>query len=224
MRSVLVTGFETFGGHDENPSALVARALDGREIAGARITGRILPVDLGGLDAALDAALAGDPPDAVLAFGLAGNEAVIRLERVALNVADFGIPDNAGVTHRNAPLEPGGPDARFSRLPLEAILDATLAAGIPARLSETAGLYLCNAAMYRLLGRLDAAVPCGFVHLPPLPGQIARRLRAADGRPAERGTGLASLPLELQVAAAEIAVATTLAGLRQAAGGSENLF
>ena len=224
MRSVLVTGFETFGGHDENPSALVAMALDGRAIAGARVTGRILPVDLGGLDAALDAALAGDVPDAVLAFGLAGNEAVIRLERVALNVADFGIPDNAGVTHRNAPLEPGGPDARFSRLPLEAILDATLAAGIPARLSETAGLYLCNAAMYRLLGRLDATVPCGFVHLPPLPAQIARRLRAADGRPAERGTGLASLPLELQVAAAEIAVATTLAGLRQAAGGSENLF
>jgi pyroglutamyl-peptidase len=224
MRSVLVTGFETFGGHDENPSALVATALDGREIGGARVTGRILPVDLGGLDAALDAALAGQVPDAVLAFGLAGNEAVIRLERVALNVADFGIPDNAGVTHRNAPLEPGGPDARFTRLPLEAILDATLAAGIPARLSETAGLYLCNAAMYRLLGRLDARVPCGFVHLPPLPAQVARRLRAADGRPAERGTGLASLPLELQVAAAEIAIATTLAGLGPAAGASENLF
>jgi hypothetical protein len=141
MRSVLVTGFETFGGHDENPSALVATTLDGREIAGARVIGRILPVDLDGLDAALDAALADQNPDAVLAFGLAGNEAVIRLERVALNVADFGIPDNAGGMRRNAPLEPGGPDARFSRLPLEAILDATLAAGIPARLSDTAGLY-----------------------------------------------------------------------------------
>jgi pyroglutamyl-peptidase len=107
MRSVLVTGFETFGGHDENPSALVATTLDGREIAGARVIGRILPVDLDGLDAALDAALADQNPDAVLAFGLAGNEAVIRLERVALNVADFGIPDNAGGMRRNAPLDIG---------------------------------------------------------------------------------------------------------------------
>jgi pyroglutamyl-peptidase len=220
MTRVLVTGFETFGGHDENPSALVAGALDGREIAGARVAARILPVDLARLDAALEAALAEVAPDVAIAFGLAGDEAVIRLERVALNVADFGIPDNGGALHRNRALEPGGPDARFSRLPLEAILDATLAAGIPARLSQTAGLYLCNAAMYRLLGKLAASRPCGFIHLPPLPGQIARRLRGADGRAEGRGAGLASLSLDLQIRAAEIAVATALAGPGQGADGA----
>jgi pyroglutamyl-peptidase len=220
MRSVLVTGFEAFGGHEDNPSALVAAALDGRRIGGARIAGRTLPVDLARLDDALAAVLAETDPGAVLAFGLAGTEAVIRLERVALNVADFAIPDNAGALHRNRPLEPGGPAARFSRLPLEAILDAVLAAGIPARLSQSAGLYLCNAAMYRLLGRLSPELPCGFIHLPPLPGQIARRLRREDGRPAEHGAGLASMPLDLQIRAAEIAVATTLAG----PGYAENLF
>lgn len=224
MPRVLVTGFETFGGHDENPSALVARALDGREIGGARIAARILPVDLARLDAALDAATAEVAPDAAIAFGLAGDEAVIRLERVALNVADFAIPDNGGALHRNKPLEPGGPDARFSRLPLEGILDAVLAAGIPARLSQTAGLYLCNAAMYRLLAILGARQPCGFIHLPPLPGQIARRLRAADGRAEGRGAGLASLPLDLQLRAAEIAVAETLARTRNGTGAAENLF
>lgn len=220
MRSVLVTGFEAFGGHEDNPSAQVAAALDGRRIGGARIVGRTLPVDLARLDAALGTVLTETDPCAVLAFGLAGTEPVIRLERVALNVADFGIPDNGGALHRNRPLEPGGPDARFSRLPLEAILDALLAAGIPARLSQSAGLYLCNAAMYRFLGRLPPDLPCGFIHLPPLPAQVARRLRREDGRPAEHGAGLASMSLDLQVRAAEIAVAATLAG----PGPAENLF
>ena len=214
MPRVLVTGFETFGGHDENPSALVARALDGREIGGARVVARILPVDLARLDAALDAAMAEVTPDMAIAFGLAGDEAVIRLERVALNVADFAIPDNGGAVHRNLPLEPGGPDARFSRLPLERILDAVLAAGIPVRLSQTAGLYLCNALMYRLLARLPAGVPGGFIHLPPLPAQVAAAIRGAGGRVAERGTGLASMALELQIQAVEIAVATTLGSRR----------
>lgn len=211
--TVLVTGFEPFDGDEENPSALVARALGGRRIAGAEVACRILPVSLDGLDAALDAALGAlpVPPRAVLALGLAAGEAVIRLERVALNVADFRIPDNVGALARNLPLEPGGPDARLSRLPLEAILAALLAGGIPARLSETAGLYLCNAAMYRLLGRLPAGLPCGFVHLPPLPGQVARRIARAGGRVSGRDPGLASMPLDLQVRAIEVAVEATLA-------------
>ena len=211
--TVLVTGFEPFGGDDENPSAEVARALAGRRVAGAGIACRILPVDLDRLDAALDAALAGlaSPPAAVLALGLASSEAVIRLERVALNVADFSIPDNAGALARNRPLEPGGPDARLSRLPLDSILAALLARGIPARLSETAGLYLCNAAMYRLLGRLPAGMPCGFVHLPPLPAQVARRIAKAGGRISGRDPGLASMPVDLQIRAIEVAVEATLA-------------
>ncbi len=212
--TVLVTGFEPFGGDDLNPSALVARELSGRRIAGATVAARILPVELDGLEAALDAALGSlpAPPRAVVALGLAASEAVIRLERVALNVADFSIPDNAGALARNRPLEPGGPDGRLSRLPLVAILGALLARGIPARLSETAGLYLCNAAMYRLLGRLPAGLPCGFVHLPPLPAQVARRIARSGGRVSGRDPGLASMPLDLQAEAIALVLETTLAG------------
>lgn len=211
--TILLTGFEPFGGFARNPSALIVEALDGRTIAGVRILGRILPVDLAGLDAALGKALAGATPKAVIALGLAASEPVIRLERVALNVADFSIPDNTGALSRNAPLDPTGPDARLSRLPLEAILDRLLEAGIPARLSETAGLYLCNAAMYGLLGRVAAPTPCGFIHLPPLPDQVATLLRGRDGRPPERGLSLASMGLDLQRQAVEIAVAATAAAL-----------
>lgn len=211
--TIVLTGFEPFGGFARNPSALIVEALDGRTLAGARILGRILPVDLAGLDAALGKALAGTAPSAVIALGLAASEPVIRLERVALNVADFSTPDNTGAISRNAPLDPAGPDARLSRLPLEAILDGLLAAGVPARLSETAGLYLCNAAMYRLLGRVKAPTPCGFIHLPPLPDQIATLLRGRDGRPPERGLPLASMGLDLQRQAVEIAIAATIAAL-----------
>ncbi|MBL8700938.1 MAG: pyrrolidone-carboxylate peptidase [Alphaproteobacteria bacterium] len=209
--TILLTGFEPFGGFAKNPSALIVEALDGRRIGPARVVGRILPVDLAGLDEALATAMSGLAPAAVVALGLAASEPVIRLERVALNVADFTTPDNTGAVARNAPLDPAGPDARLSRLPLEAILDDLLAAGIPARLSETAGLYLCNAAMYRLLDRVPAPTPCGFIHLPPLPEQVAAQLRDRDGRPPERGAPLASMDLALQRRAVEIALATTLA-------------
>lgn len=211
--TILLTGFEPFGGFERNPSALIVEALDGRTIAGIRISGRILPVDLAGLDAALAKALTGIAPKAVIALGLAASEPVIRLERVALNVADFSTPDNTGAVSRNAPLDTTGPDARLSRLPLAAILDRLLAAGIPARLSVTAGLYLCNAAMYRLLGRVPAPTPCGFIHLPPLPDQVATLLRERDGRPPERGLSLASMGLDLQRQAIEVAIAATAATL-----------
>lgn len=216
-RVALVTGFDPFGSHIVNPSALIARALNGTEIAGTRIVGRVLPVDLAGLDAAIDTALAGIKPRIVLALGLAASEPVIRLERVALNCADFNIPDNAGAIARGAKLEPKGPAARESRLPLDLILERLLAAGIPARFSETAGLYLCNAAMYRLLGRLPASLPCGFVHLPPLPAQIAALLQAHAGRAGERTPGLASMGLEMQQKAVEIALAATLGAAPRAA-------
>lgn len=216
-RVAVVTGFDPFGSHSVNPSALIARALNGTEIAGTRIIGRVLPVDLAGLDAALDSALAGIRPRIVLALGLAASEPVIRLERVALNCADFNIPDNAGATARGARLEPKGPAARESRLPLDLILERLLAAGIPARFSETAGLYLCNAAMYRLLGRLPASLPCGFIHLPPLPAQIATLLQAHAGRAGERTPGLASMGLEMQQKAVEIALAASLGAARRTA-------
>ncbi len=202
--AILVTGFEPFAGFGRNPSAEIAAQLDGTTIDGCAVVGRTLPVTLDGLDAALDRALAGIDPVAAVALGLAADEPAIRLERVAVNLADFSIPDNAGLRASDRKLDPAGPDARASRLPLRAIRDALLARGIPARLSNTAGTYLCNAAMYRLLGRLPARVACGFIHLPHLPAEAAR-LMAESEREA-----VPSMALELQVEAVRTALATCL--------------
>ena len=210
-RHVLVTGFEPFGGHAVNSTAAIVRALEGRTIAGALVRTAVLPVDLARLDAAIAASLEGPPPDLVLNLGLASGEPVFRLERVALNLADFAIADNSGASPRGQKLDPHGPAARVSRLPLDAVLDALLAAGIPARFSESAGTYLCNAAMYRFLALLPASVPCGFVHLPLLPEQAAASLAARGGRMGETGLpGLASMALETQIRGVEIALGAAL--------------
>src|SRR5262245_25160563 len=95
-RTVLVTGFEPYGGLKRNPSAEIARRLDGRRIAGRPVVGRVLPVDIEALDDALDAIFEKVEPVAAVLLGLAPGEAAIRVERVALNLADFVIPDNAG--------------------------------------------------------------------------------------------------------------------------------
>ena len=204
---VLATGFEPFGGYASNPSADIARALDGRRIAGMPVVGRVLPVDMARLDAALAAALRGLTPAAVILLGLAPGEAVIRLERVALNLADFNIPDNAGIRARDLAIDARAGVALWSRLPLRAIAAELLAAGIPARLSETAGTYLCNAAMYRALARLPARVRCGFIHLPLPPAEVAARLDRDSGAPVQP-----SMSVSLQRKAVEIAVAVTIAG------------
>jgi len=205
-KAALITGFEPFGGYELNPSAEIARRLDGVRLGGVPVVGRVLPVDMAAVGAAFSEALRGLDPVAVILLGLAPGEPMIRLERVALNLADFAIPDNAGARLADRPLQKKGDVGLWSRLPLRAIQARLLAAGIPARLSETAGTYLCNAAMYRALTAVPRRVPCGFIHLPLLPAEVAMRL--------ERDSGAANLPsmaFPFQRKAVEIALAVTLA-------------
>jgi pyroglutamyl-peptidase len=202
-KAALVTGFEPYGGMEHNPSAEIARRLDGARIAGMPVVGRLLPVDLARLDAALKGALAAVDPAVVILLGLAPGESCIRLERVALNLADFPIPDNAGARAHDVPLARAGAVGLWSRLPLRAIEKRLLAMGIPTRLSESAGTYLCNAAMYRALSWLPGRLPCGFIHLPLLPAQVALALESG-------GAAQPSMAFPVQRRAIEIALELSL--------------
>ena len=206
QRAILVTGFEPFGGYARNPSAEIAQALDGTRVNGVAVAGRVLPVDMAAVDGALAQALCSVDPAAVILLGLAPGEPVIRLERVALNLADFTIPDNAGARLADRPLQRAGEAARWARLPLRAIQARLLAAGIPARLSETAGTYLCNAVLYRALAIVPRRIACGFIHLPLLPEDVARRI----GRDSGAATP-PSMALSLQQKAVRLALAVTVA-------------
>ena len=208
LRAALVTGFEPFGGHGLNPSAELARRIDGKTIAGTRVAGRILPVDIRKIGGAITRVLDEVDPVAVINLGLVAGEPVVRLERVALNLAAFEIPDNAGRLVEGRPLDESGETALWSRLDLPRIRRALLDHGIPARLSSTAGTYLCNAAMYRFLRAVPPPIPCGFIHIPLLRALVAEMLdRPGAGR--ELGQ-YASMEFPTLLRAVEIALEISL--------------
>ena len=210
LRKVLLTGFEPFGGDALNPSWLAAQALHGRRIAGHRVVAAQLPTVFGASLERLDALLHRHRPALVVCLGLAAGRAALSLERVAINVQDARMPDNAGAEPVDAPVVPGGPAAYFSTLPIKAMRAAAQAAGVSAEVSQTAGTFVCNHVFYGLMHRLAtepalARTRGGFVHVPLLPEQ-----------------GTPSLALEDQVKGLRAAIAAALTqregDLRQAAG------
>lgn len=104
-------------------------------------------------------------PDGVICLGLAASRAKISLEKVGLNYAHARIPDNDGVQPRDLLLDPAGPAAYFSTLPVLSLAEALNREGIPAEVSLTAGAYVCNCLLYRLLA-VAGTMPAGFIHVP----------------------------------------------------------
>ncbi len=215
-RVALLTGFEPYGGRGVNPATEVVARLDGADVEGARVAGRVLPVSFGALGSRIHELMREVEPAVVVSLGLWPGEAAIRLERVALNLADFEIPDNDGALLRDDVVAAAAPTAIASTLPLRAIERALLRAGIPARLSATAGTFLCNATMYTFLHTGPAArgVPCGFVHLPYLPEQVAallEDLRKEQLLELHQRADLASMSLATMVEAVRIVLGVSLA-------------
>lgn len=199
MPTVLVTGFEPFAGEPVNPSGELVRQLDGTTIEGRRVVGVVLPCTFAGAIPALEAAIAEHQPELVVATGQAGGRPAITVERVAINVVDARIADNAGAKPVDEPIVPAGPAAYWSSLPVKAITRALTDASIPADVSQTAGTFVCNQVFYGLMHTLvGKRVRGGFVHVPFLPEQAAR----AGGAPA--------MSLEVMVRAIEIVITTAL--------------
>lgn len=173
-KHVLLTGFEPFGEYKVNPSELLMRSLEGRTIAGCLVAVRVLPSETRALRERLEAAIRETRAEVLIGTGLAAHRTGLSVERVALNVLDFDIPDAVGVMRKNDSIARGGPDARLSTLPLDLVADGWKANGIPGYVSNTAGTYLCNQWLYEALALTANAVPpvtVGFVHVPCLPSQ-----------------------------------------------------
>lgn len=211
LPTVLLTGFEPFGGEVGNPSWDAVQALDGECIASHRVVARCLPVVFGASLDALRAALDELDPVLVLCVGQAGGRAQLSLERIAINIDDARIADNAGARRIDEAIAADGPAAYFSNLPIKAMLVVLHGAGIPAEVSQTAGTYVCNHVFYGLMHALRDAAGArgGFIHIPFSPAQAA----AHPGAP--------SLPIATVSEALRLAVhvaLTTADDLRIAAG------
>jgi pyroglutamyl-peptidase len=193
VKRVLVTGFEPFAGSAANPSQRLVEELAARPPAGVELATAVLPVSYARAAGELRAAVNAAEPDVVVAFGQADGRAGISVERFALNLDDAANVDNEGASSAS-PVEPGGPAAYRSTLPVDEIVAALRAAGIPAAASRDAGGFLCNHVFYTLMRVLEQERPAssgGFVHVPLLPEQALEK-------------PVASMPLDVLVRAAAI--------------------
>jgi pyroglutamyl-peptidase len=165
---ILVTGFGPFPGVADNPSGRLAQALarSGKAKRAARVRALVIPTTYRDT-AALPRQAARLKPDAVLMFGLAGRARVLRVETCGRNQASTQHFD-AAQKKPSRVLIPGAPKLLKITSPSTALVKAARATGARARLSNDAGGYVCNAAIFHMLNgmRGEKAPPVAFVHIP----------------------------------------------------------
>ena len=175
--TILITAFEPFQQETTNATMEALSLLPDR-LCGVTLEKRVIPVVFGEAIDVVTKLVDDLRPDAVVCLGQASGRAEVTPERVAINVMDARIADNAGNQPVDAPIRADGPAAYFSTLPVKAMVQAMKEAGVPASLSNTAGTFVCNDLMYGLLdhlARTGQTVPAGFIHIPATPAQACDR-------------------------------------------------
>ena len=171
MKTLLITGFDPFGGATVNPSLLAVRALPGR-VGDMAIHKMEIPTVFGEAARMVKENAAVLQPDVILCVGQAGGRDAVTPERIAVNIRDAWIADNAGNQPRGEFVEPHGPAAYFATVPVEKMAQAITEAGILSTVSNSAGAFVCNDVMYSLLHRFAGTqTKVGFIHVPFIPEQ-----------------------------------------------------
>ncbi len=174
---ILLTGFTPYDGAAINPTERLMRLAPKTlaDIPGVILRAIVLDTAYRRSEAQFAAALDAFRPDIVLSFGLSRRIDEIKLERIAVNVDDAPIADNAGELRRGQTIAKDGPVGYWSTLPLDAIRRALMEAGIPAGISNHAGAYVCNHILYfglHTIATRELPTRMGFIHVPPLPDMV----------------------------------------------------
>ena len=171
MKKLLITGFDSFGENTVNPSWEAVRNLP-EQVDEYMLCKLQIPTIFGkAADMILEKAEEFQP-DLILCIGLAGGRGAVTPERIAVNIRDARIPDNAGFQPNGDPVAPDGPAAYFTTVPVVQMSAAIRAAGIPSAVSNSAGAFVCNDVLYALLHRFSGTeTRVGFIHVPYLPQQ-----------------------------------------------------
>lgn len=180
MKRLLITGFEPFGGEKINPAWEAVKALP--DILGDyTLYKKEIPVIYGEAPRCVLEAAAEVHPDVILCIGQAGGRDGVTPERIAVNIRDAEIPDNAGSRFSGQRIREDGAVAYFATVPVERMTSAILSAELPGRVSNSAGTYVCNDTLYSLLCHYQgSAVRVGFIHVPYLPEQGTPCLTLGD--------------------------------------------
>ena len=200
MQTILLTGFEPFGGEQKNPSWLAVQQLDGYQLDDeVQIVSRQLSCVFEKSQLELKTAIDELKPVLVLALGQAGGRTELCFEKVAINFIDARIADNAGQQTVDTTVVTDGPTAYFATLPIKAMVNSLKQQGIPAAVSYTAGTYVCNTVFYALMHQLKdkPKVRAGFLHIPYAPEQAI-------------GKAVASMPVDMVVNALKLCLPVAL--------------
>ena len=198
---ILITAFEPFGGENINPAQEVLALLPD-QIAGAQLIKRIVPTVFHQSIQVVCEAMRQNQPDFVLMLGQAGGRSGLTIERIAINIDDADLPDNAGAQPVDQVIEPLGPAAWFVTLPIKKMAEAIRDAGLPAHISNSAGTFVCNHLLYGALhciAQNSLPIRAGFIHLPYLPQQAVSRKPPTPGM--ELGDQVLGLEAALKVLA-----------------------
>ena len=170
-RKLLITGFDPFGGQTVNPAWEAVKNLPDF-VGDFALCKLMIPTIFGEAPRAVLKKAEEWQPDLILCVGQAGGRSAVTPERIAVNIRDARIPDNAGNQPVGQFVTENGPAAYFSTLPVMAMADAIRQKNIPATVSNSAGAFVCNDVLYSLLHHFDGtSVKVGFIHVPYLPQQ-----------------------------------------------------
>lgn len=180
MKHLIITGFDPFGGESINPAWEAVKRLP-HNLSGYRLTRMEIPTVFGKAAQTVLAAAEADPADVILCVGQAGGRAAVTPERIAINLNDARISDNEGNQPVETPIDSKGPDGIFSTVPVSAMAQAIRDAGLPGQVSLSAGAFVCNDTLYRLLRHFEGTTTrVGFIHVPYLPQQAKEGVPSMD--------------------------------------------
>ena len=170
---ILITGFEPFGGYTENSSWVVAKEVATQKYIGVDIAMELMPVSFSRVATVLKEAVDKHNPDLIIMLGQSGNSDKIRLERIAINMMDAQKADNDGYIPDEEPINHETPAALFTNTDIKLLHNAISEQGIPVKLSNSCGLYVCNRIYYEALMLCNERknMKAIFVHLPLYKGQ-----------------------------------------------------
>lgn len=179
-KKLLITGFDPFGGETINPAWEAVKAL-ADTIGPYQVTKLQIPTVFETAAQTVMTQVRQIQPDVILCIGQAGGRDSVTPERIGINLMDARIPDNRGNQPTELPCVPGGPDACFATVPVRAMADAICAAGLPGKVSLSAGAFVCNDTLYRLLyHHLGTDTKVGFIHVPYLPQQAKEEVPSME--------------------------------------------
>lgn len=170
---ILLTGFVPFGGETVNPAQLIVEALE-LQRPDVDLHKAILPVSFLQSKKIMEDLITKIEPDAILSIGQSGGCSEVKVERFAINLNDATKSDNDGDTPFERKIYEDGENVYFASIPTKEIVRNIREMGIPALLSNSAGLYVCNNVMYTALHCIKCyqrSAMAGFIHVPYLPQQ-----------------------------------------------------